>query len=109
MWDSEPHQHDILRLQGEPVGIGSAEDHRRIKEEVSAFLATAFQKQRKRFSEVERLRQDMELIDGILDKEVQAISGDDVRRGICPRCPYPEASLEPLAGPSGGNRRLEEE
>ena len=76
---------------------------------MAAFLDPAFQKHQMRFSEVERLRQDMKLIDAILDKEVQAISGDDVRRGICPRCPYPEASLEPLAGPRGGNRRLEEE
>ena len=109
VWDLEPHEPQVLRLRGEPIGSGSPEDHQQIKEGVAAFLDPAFQKHQMRFSEVERLRQDMELIDGILDKEVQAISGDDVRRGICPRCPYPEASLEPLAGPSGGNRRLEEE
>ncbi len=109
VWDLEPHEPEVLRLQGEPIGIGSPEDHQRIKEGVAAFLDPAFQKHQMRFSEVERLRQDMELIDGILDKEVQAISGDDVRRGICPRCPYPEASLEPLAGPSVSKRRAEEE
>ena len=108
-WDLEPHEPQILRLQGEPVGIGSPEDHQRIKEGVTAFLASAFQVHQRRFSEVERLRQDIELIDGILDKEVQAISEDDVRRGICPTCPYPEASLEPIASPIANKRRAEEE
>ena len=108
-WDLEPHEPQVLRLRGEPIGIGSTEDHQRIKEGVAAFLDPAFQKHQMRFSEVERLRQDMELIDAILDKEVQAIGEDDIGRGICPRCPYPEASLEPLTGPSGGKRRAEEE
>jgi len=108
-WDLEPAEPQVLRLRGEPIGIGSPEDHQQIKEGVAAFLDPAFQKHQMRFSEVERLRQDMELIDAILDKEVQAIGEDDIGRGICPRCPYPEASLEPLTGPSGGKRRAEEE
>ncbi len=108
-WDLEPHDPEVLRLPGEPFGIGSPEDHQRIKEGVAAFLDPAFQKQQKRFSKVQRLRQDMELIDGILEKEVQAIREDDVRRGICPRCPYPEVSLEPLAGPSANKRSGDEE
>ncbi len=109
VWDLEPHEPKILRLQGEPIGIGSPEDHQQIKEGVAAFLDPAFQKHQMRFSEMERLRQDIELIDAILDKEVQAIGEDDIGRGICPRCPYPEASLESLTGPSGGKRRAEEE
>ena len=108
-WDLEPEEPEILRLQGEPIGIGSPEDHQRIKEGVTAFITTAFQVHQRRFSEVERLRQDMGLMDGILEKEVQAIRENDVRRGICPTCPYPEASLEPLSGPSLSKRRADEE
>ena len=109
VWDLEPHELEILRLQGEPIGIGSPEDHQRIKEGVTAFLGTAFQVHQRRFAEVERLRQDMELIDEILDKEVQAITKDDVRRGICPTCPYPEANLELNTGPSISKRRADKE
>ena len=98
-WDLEPNEPQLLRLQGEPVGIGSTEDHQRIKEAVTAFLATAFREHQRRFSVVDRLRQDLGLIDGILEKAVQAITEDDIRRGICPACPYPEASLEPNADP----------
>ena len=105
----EPHEPTILRLQGEPIGIGSLEDHQQIKEGVTAFLGTAFQVHQRRFAEVERLRQDMELIDEILDKEVQAITEDDVRRGICPTCPYPEANLELNTGPSTSKRRADKE
>ncbi len=108
-WDLEPDEPQVLRLRGEPIGIGSTEDHQRIKEGVKAFLATAFREHQRRFSDVERLRQDMGLIDGILDKKLRAITEDDVRRGICPSCPYPEASLEPNTGPSASKRRADEE
>ncbi len=108
-WDLGPDQPQVLGLQGERIGIGSTEDHQRIKEGVTAFLGSAFRDHQRRFSEVERLRQDMELIDGILDEKLQAITEDDVRRGICPSCPYPEASLEPIAGPIANKRRTEEE
>ncbi len=99
-WDLEPDEPQVLRLRGEPIGIGSTEDHQRIKEGVTAFLATAFREHQRRFSEVQRLRQDLGLIDGIVEKTVQALTEDDIRRGICPTCPYPEASLEPNAGPN---------
>ena len=108
-WDLEPHEPEVLRLQGEPIGIGSTEHHQRIKEGLTAFLATAFQAHQRRFSELERLRQDIGLIDGILEKTVKAITEDDIRRGICPTCPYPEANLEPNAGPSASKRRADEE
>ena len=104
-WDLEPQKPEVLRLQGEPIGIGSAEDHQRIKEGVTAFLDTAFQEHQKRFFELERFRQDIGLIDGILEKEVQAITEDTLRGGICPICPYPEANLQQIVDPSAGKRR----
>jgi len=106
-WDLDPDEPEVLRLQGERIGIGSTADHQRIMEGVAAFLATAYREHQRRFSEVERLRQDMGLIDGILDKKLRAITEDDVRRGICPSCPYPEASLEPNSGPSASKRRVD--
>ena len=108
-WDLDPDEPEVLRLQGERIGIGSTGDHQRIMEGVTAFLATAYGEHQRRFSEVERLRQDMELIDGILDEKLHAITEDDVRRGICPLCPYPEASLEPNTGRSASKRRADEE
>ena len=49
------------------------------------------------------------VFDGSLLSELQAITEDDVRRGICPSCPYPEASLEPNTGLSASKRRADEE
>ena len=108
-WDLEPQKPEVLRLQGEPIGVGSAEDHQRIKQGVMAFLDSAFQKHQKHFFELERFRQDIELIDGILEKEVQAITEDTLRVGICPLCPYPEASQEQNIGPSASKRRKNQE
>ena len=108
-WDLAPDEPEVLRLQGERIGIGSTEDQQRIKEGVTAFLTTVFQEHQRRFSEVERLRQDIGLIDGILDKTLQDITEDDIRRGICPTCPYPEAGQEFDVGPSPRKRSAKKE
>jgi len=99
----------LLRLQGEPAGIGSPEDHQRIKKGVTAFLAAAFYEHRKRFSDLDRLRQDMMLMEGIVEKTLEAITEDEIRRGICPACPYPEATLEQITASNGRTRRAKQE
>lgn len=104
-WEAEPDDPRVLRMQGEAVGTGSAEDHHRCKEGVTAFLAIGFRQHQRRFLEVEKLRQDMRLMQGIVEKAVGAIKESDIRRGICPACPYPEASPELNASPSPSKRR----
>ena len=102
VWGLDPDDAKVLRLQGERVAIGSADDHQRIKEGVRSFLADGFKDHQKRFSEIERLRHDMMLMQGVVGKSLEAITADEIRRGICPACPYPEASLEPDTDPNAG-------
>jgi hypothetical protein len=108
-WEPAPDDPRVLRLQGDAVGIGSAEDHQRCKEGVTTFLANSFRQHQRRFLEVEQLRRDMMLMQGIVGKAVGAVSEDDIRRGICPACPYPEASPELNAIPSASKRRAKED
>jgi hypothetical protein len=108
-WELAPDDPRVLRLQGEPVGVGRAEDHQRCREGVKAFLANNFRKHQRRFLEVWQLRKDMMLVGGIVAKAVGGVTEDDIRRGICPACPYPEASLELITGPRASKRRTEED
>ena len=107
-WDQAPEDPRVLRLRNQPVGTGSPEEQLRIKEAVAVFLVNAFREHQRRFSEVERLRRDMMLMGGIVHDTLRAITEDDVRQGICPACPYPEAGLEPNTG-RGVSKRLPKE
>ena len=44
--------------------------------------------------ELDQLSRDLRYMDQIVQRNMQAVSYDDVRRGICPGCPYPEAREE---------------
>jgi hypothetical protein len=41
--------------------------------------------------ELDHLSRDLSYMDEIVQRSMQAVSNDDIRRGICPGCPYPEA------------------
>ena len=93
-WDLDPGDSRTLRLNGRPVGTGVPEDHQKIRVGVSAFLRDNFQEHQKRFYELERLRRDMILLGGIVEKTLGAITEEEIRRGVCPACPYPELLLD---------------
>lgn len=94
VWDLEPNDPKALRLRNGCVAIGSSADHQLVKEGMTFFLADGFKEHQRRFSEIERLRQDMILMHDVVGKVVEAVTADDIRLGICPACPYPEAILE---------------
>lgn len=108
-WDLDPKEPRVLRLQGERIGIGNTEDQEGIKEGLTNFLANGFPEHQRRFQEVERLRQDMALIQGIVSIALGEVTEDDIGRGICPACPYPEATLDLNPGPRAKKRRADEE
>ena len=99
IWELGPDDERVLRLFCEPIAIGGPEDHQQIKAGVESFLASGFQEHQRRHAEVDRLRQDMGLIQEVLYKEKETITEDEVRGGICPACPYPEASLDLTESP----------
>ena len=51
----------------------------------------------------------MELMIEIVYKVLESITEDEIRKGICPACPYPEASLGPNTDPSAIKGRADEE
>lgn len=108
-WDLAPSDPRVLRLQEEAVGIGSTEELQRIKEGVAAFLVDDFREYQRRFFEVDRLRHDMMLMQGIVHKTLAEITEVEIHLGICPACPYPEAVLDANTGPSSSKSRVKEE
>ena len=104
VWSVAPDEAEALILRRRWVAIGSEDNHQRIKEGVAPFLAGGFKYHQRRFSETRRFRQDMVLMQGVVGKSLkEANMEDEIRRGICPACPYPEASLsqDSAAGLSG--------
>ena len=97
-WDQEPGVPQILRMR-EHVAIGSPDDHQLVRDGVTEFLANGFKDHQRTFSEIHRLRQDMELMKSVVDKTLREITKEDIRRAICPACPYPEGSLERVSEP----------
>ena len=94
VWDLQPGDSNVLRLLGEPIGKGSSEDHQHIKEGVESFLTNDFRDHQRRALELHHLRQDMGLMEEIVGDSLDSVSEDELRRGICPACPYPEAMLD---------------
>jgi hypothetical protein len=93
-WDVAPDDSRVLRLRGKDAAVGSSEKHEHIRSGVADFLTSRFRKFQSRFLEVERLRLDLRLFQTVLGKSVGAVQEDEIRRRICPACPYPESQQE---------------
>jgi len=98
-WDVASGYPRVLRLKGEHVAEGSPEDHQRVKDGVAGFLTHSYQDLQRRFVEVKRLRRDLELLQRVLAITLAFVSEEEIRRRICPACPYPEAQQEPALNP----------
>ncbi|HEU0022826.1 MAG TPA: hypothetical protein VFR55_14315 [Dehalococcoidia bacterium] len=93
-WDTSPNNPTVLRLRRESVAVGDSETHRRVQQGIAEFVTNNFRDHQRRFIEIERLRQDLGIMQGILSRSLDSIDQEVIRRGICPSCPYPEAMLD---------------
>lgn len=93
-WDVYPHDPLVLRLKRQFAAVGSPEVHQRVMEAVVAFLTNNYRGLQQRFVAVKRLRDDLGLFQQVLTNTMASVTEDEVRRRICPACPYPEAQVE---------------
>ncbi len=103
-WDIQPDQPLVLRLLNDPVAIGSPEEHRRVKMAIAEFLNKTFTDYQRRFTELEHLGQELNILKGIVDRTVAGVPQNEIRRGICPSCSYPEATLTTVETKDPGKR-----
>jgi len=108
-WDGYAHDPLVLRLKGEFVAVGGPEEHQRVKDAVAGFLTNSYRDLQRRFVEVERLRYDLGLFQQVLANTVSSVSEEEIRRRICPACPYPEAQQEPVSDTGKRKRRARAE
>jgi DNA-binding Lrp family transcriptional regulator len=94
-WHAPPNDPRVLQMKSEVAAVGGPEDHQRVKNGVVVFLTNSYRELQRRFVEVERLRRDLVLFQQVLSKTVSPVSEEEIRRRICPACPYPEAQQEP--------------
>ena len=71
---------------------------------MAGFLADGFLEHERRFVEVDRLRRDLRLMQGIVVRALGSVTEDEKRSGICPACPYREAVLEAKEKPNSTRR-----
>ena len=93
-WDVLPDDPLVLRLNRESAAVGGPEDHQQVKDGVAGFLTRKYRDLQRRFIEVERLQSDLWLLKQVLANTVSSVSEEDIRRRICPACPYPEVQQE---------------
>ncbi|MDA1279330.1 MAG: hypothetical protein O3B95_04730, partial [Chloroflexi bacterium] len=93
-WDVSREDPLFLKLRNERVAMGSAEDHAKVKLAVETFRNEGFRVHQMRFIEMSRLRQELSLMEQIKNEALAKIDESDIRRAICPVCPYPEATAD---------------
>ena len=90
-WVTDPEAPIFLRADGQRVAVGNSDDHESVRSGVTAFLVDDFRGFQRRFKELERLRLDLRLLHEVVEDAFKGVKEQDVRRGICPACVYPEA------------------
>ena len=96
-WDSSDATQ--LRCNSHIVAVGQAAVYRAIQNGVTRWLKTREAGYEERSRELVRLHHDLRFLQPILHEALEQVSADELRSGICPACPYPEANAN-IPGPA---------
>ena len=92
-WDVLEHNPQFLRANGKEVAFGQPEDHLRVKQGVELLLGNESQNHTQSLSELNRLFHDLEYVKLIAEAALTSVTEEEINRGVCPACPYPEIPL----------------
>lgn len=101
-WPSWTVSEDGLRMNDEPVVTGWPDDYENVQKGVARFRLERFPELQRRERELERFRRDLGFLTGIVTEKLAGVQEGELRRAICPACPYPETRLE-LSTPERGS------
>jgi len=79
------------------VAIGEPGQHEVLRQGASNFLNEKLEEYRQQADALVRLHHDLQYVEDIVREALDKVTEQDVRRGICPECPYPEVLEESLA------------
>ena len=91
-----------LLMNDEPAVFGRPEDYEKVQQGVARFQLERSPEFRRRERELEMFRRDLGFLRGIVTEKLTGVQEGELRRAICPACPYPETRLE-LSTPERGS------
>ena len=93
-WPTWSVSEDRLRMNDEPVAIGRPEEYQKVRQGVARFVRERLDEFQRRARELERLHRDFGFLSLIVREKLTSVQEGELRRAICPACPYPEMRLE---------------
>lgn len=92
-WRTADGDPAILKAGTFAAVAGGPEQHEATRKGVGRFLKHKFGEYQRRATNLSRLHHDLEYVTVIVQDALQGTTEEQVRQGICPACPYPEARL----------------
>ncbi len=83
----------MLQIGRQGVDVGEHEDLEKVGESVEALLNESFGAYIEQATTLSLLHHDLKYVDPILGQAFGQDPEENVKQGICPQCPYPEAFL----------------
>ena len=92
-WNLAEGRSTVLRAGATEVAIGTPADHLAVQLGVQSLLRNKAQAYCLRLAELTRLDHDLQYVKEIIEEVMRKEDLEEVGRGVCPACPYPEAHL----------------
>ena len=106
-WDDPAEDQPApLRADGIEVAFGRPVERQAVKQAITLFLKTQFKGYQRHAVELTQLHHDLQYVEKIVQEVLARVTPEDVKAGVCPACPFPEARQE--SSPEGHRKQTEE-
>ncbi len=102
-WNLAEGRAAVLRAGGTEIAIGAPADHQAVQLGVQSLLRDKAQAYSLRLAELTRLDHDLQYVKEIIEEVMQKEDLEEVGKGVCPACPYPEAGLALVSANAPGD------
>lgn len=90
-WRSDPDS-KVLRANGIRAAVGDSSVHENVQRAVNLLEDGSTKELDSEAFQVRLLYEDLEYLKRVILQDMAEISEDELKKGICPRCPYPEVA-----------------
>ena len=92
-WRSDPDS-KVLRANGVRAAVGDSSVHENVQHAVKLLEDGSTKELNSEAFQVRLLYEDLEYLKRVILQDLAEISEADLKKGICPRCPYPEVAAD---------------
>lgn len=93
-WTPSPDDPSILNSGPFAVAVGEPAHHDAVRRGAVLYLSQALEQCQQRAQELRLLHHDLKYLASIVEETLAQLTQDQIRNGICPGCPYPEALIQ---------------